>query len=117
MTPYEWNGALGASVLKVIWHFMDEVWRVNTVPVPTHHTGAESKTSDELRVIMDGVMKHSAIFGSESLRIHTVTSDSEAARACSVDLLTNVVGTVRVVVHTMDSCVNDVFTFGVYSQK
>ena len=49
--------------------------------------------------------------------MHTATSDNEAATALGVDLLTNFVGSIRCVVHTLSLVVNDVFESGTVWKK
>lgn len=49
------------------------------------------------------------IVGDKSIRVHSVTSDNEAAIALSVDFLTNYVGQVSCAVHSFDLCAKKSF--------
>lgn len=54
-------------------------------------------------------MQNNPVVGSESIRVHTATSGNEAATAMEMELLTNYVGSVLCVVHTLALVVEDVF--------
>ena len=105
-----WSSALGTPILGITWHFIDDSWRLCSIPITTLNTGTASKSAEQLRSIVDCVLRNSVIIGSEKISIHTITSDNEPSVALGVDLLTNYVGSVRCVVHTLALCVNDVFT-------
>lgn len=105
-----WSAALGAPILGITWHFIDDSWRLCSIPITTLNTGTASKSAEQLRSIVDCVLKNSTIIGSDKISIHTITSDNEPSVALGVDLLTNYVGSVRCVVHTLALCVNDVFS-------
>ena len=112
-----WSAALGAPILGVTWHFVDNAWRLRSIPIAMLNTGAASKSGEQLRCIVTEVLKESEIVGSETIRMHTVTSDNEPAVKLACDLLTNYVGSVRCVVHSLALCVNDVFKEGRPWQK
>lgn len=107
-----WSAALGSPVLGVTWHFVDDDWRLRCIPISALNTGTASKSGEQLRCIVNEIMSESEIIGSDAIRIHTVTSDNEASVKLACDLLTNYVGSVRCVVHTLALCVNGVFEAG-----
>ena len=107
-----WSAALGTPILGVTWSFIDDAWRLRSVPISMLNIGGVPKTAEQLRSIVTEILKHSLVVGSENIRIHTITSDNEPATALACDLLTNFVGSVRCVVHSLALCVNDVFAEG-----
>lgn len=105
-----WSAALGAPILGITWNFVDDTWRLKCIPICMLNTATASKSAEQLRSIVTEVLKNSPVVGSDKVRVHTATSDNEPAVGLACDLLTNFVGSVRCVVHTMALCVNDVFT-------
>lgn len=57
-------------------------------------------------------MGASPIVGSDSILVHTATSDNEAAKLNAVDRYTNLVGSIRCIVHTIALPFNDLFQPG-----
>ena len=116
MTLDGWSEALGAPFLAITWNYIDvdidDAWRLRSVPIAILNTRSASESGEQLRCIVDEVLRHSNIVGSDSLRIHTITSDNQASVKIACDLLTNHVGSVRCVVHTLALCVNDAFKEG-----
>lgn len=96
-----WSASLGAPILGMTWHFTDDTCNLHNVPACALNTGTASKSSEQLRCIVQEQLKESMIIGSSKIRVHTITSDNQAAVALAVDLLTNYVGSVRCVVHTI----------------
>lgn len=107
-----WSAALNAPILGITWKFNDDAWRLKCIPVCMLNTGTASKSGEQVCSIVTEVLKQNLVIGSEKISIHTITSDNEASVALACDLLTNYVGSVRCVVHTLALCVNDVFTDG-----
>lgn len=107
-----WSAALGCPILGMTWHFIDDNWRMKSIPIAMLNTGTASKSAEQLRSIMEEIIRDNSIIGADCIRVHAVTSDNEAAVALSCDLLTNFVGSVRCVVHTIALAVNDVFKDG-----
>ena len=104
-----WSAALGTPVLGMTWHFIDEAWKLKCLPIAALDTGTACKSSEQLRAIVEEILKESSVVGSDRITVHTITSDNEPSMARAVDLLTNYVGSVRCIVHTLALCVNDVF--------
>eukprot|EP00171_Calliarthron_tuberculosum_P001466 IDg1466t1 len=102
-----WSAASGAPILGVTWHYIDGSWKLQTIPVTTLHLGTASKTGEQLRCIVEELLQQSSIIGSDKIRVHTATSDNEASAALAVDLLTNYVGSVRCIVHSMALVMKD----------
>ena len=71
------------------------------MPVATLNMGMVSKTGQQLRCIIHEILEQNPIVGSDDVRVHTATSDNEESTALGVDLLTNCVGSVRCVGHTL----------------
>lgn len=107
-----WSAALGAPILGMTWHYIDKQWNMRCVPIATLNMGLASKTGQQLRYIMQEILEQNPIVGADDVCVHTGTSDNDAATALAVDLLTNYVGSVRCVVHTLALAVNDVFEHG-----
>lgn len=110
MTFDGWSSAQHAPILGVTWHYIDATWKLQCIPVASVNIGDASKSSNQLCAILEDVVKHNMIIGSDNISIHTVTTDNESATALAADLMTNFVGSVRCVVHTIALVVNDVFT-------
>lgn len=70
------------------------------------------KTGKQLFAVLDESFESSPIVGSDKIRIHTGTSNREAASSMEIDLLKNDVWSVRCVVHTFALAVRDVFMPG-----
>lgn len=90
---------------------------MNCVPIATLNMGMVSKTGQQLRCIIQEILEQNTIVGSDDVRVHTATNDNEASTALAVDLLTNFVGSVRCVVHTLALAVSDVFETGTVWKK
>lgn len=91
---------------------MDDTWRLRSIPIVFLNIRAASKSSEQLRFIMNEVLKERKIVGSETFRMHAVTSDYEAAFKLACDLRTNYVGSVCCIVDRPAIYVNDVFEAG-----
>lgn len=107
-----WSSVLGCPILGMTWHLIEDNWRMKSIPVAMLNTGTASKSAEQLHSIMEEIIGDNIIIGADCIRVHAVTSDNEAAVAMSCDLLTNFVGSVRCVVHTIALAVNDVFEDG-----
>ena len=105
-----WSAALRAPILGITWHYVDSSWRLKSMPIATRNIGTASKSAVQTCAILEDVMQHNPVVGSADIRVHTATTDNEAATARAADLYTNFVGSVRCVVHTIALAVNDVFT-------
>lgn len=70
-----------------------------------------SQNGRQLRAIIKTIITQNSIVGSDNVRVFSATTDNEPATALGADLLTNGVGSVRCVVHTV---INDV-VFEVHS--
>lgn len=112
MTFDEWSAALGAPILGVTSNYVDKDWSLKCIPIASLNIGDASKSSIQLRALLDEIVRENEIIGSDNIRIHKVTTDNEPAGALAVDLFTNFVGAVRCVVHTLTLSVNDVFVIG-----
>lgn len=107
-----WSAALGAPILGITWNFIDEYWRQKFLPLTTLNRGTASKSGKQFRFIVQEILNSNTIVSSDGLSVHTVTSDTEPAVALAVDFLTNYVGHVRCVFHTLALCVNEFFGTG-----
>ena len=94
------------------WHFIDSDWNLKSIPLCSLNIRLSNKTGTQLCSIMEEVLRSRKIVGSESITVNTVTTDNEAAVSKSADLLTNYVGSVRCVVHSLALTINDVFKEG-----
>lgn len=112
-----WSVALGAPVIGVTSHFVNTEWALESIPIATLDIGDASKNGRHLCAFLEEIVQSSPVVGSEIIRVHTATSDNEAATALAMDLFTNYVGSVRCVVHTLALVVNGVFTPGTEWQK
>lgn len=110
VTADGWSSALRAPILGITWHFVDSAWRLRTVPIATRFLGDASKTGLQLCAVLEDVLHNSPVVGSDKIKVHTCTTDNEAAAARAADLLTNFVGSIRCVVHTISLAVQDGFT-------
>lgn len=117
LTVDGWSAALGAPILGITWHFIDEKWNLQSIRISTLNTGGASKSGMQLCHIMEEVLIQSPILGSEKVRVFTGTSDNEPATTLGVDLLTNYVGSIRCTVHTIALAINDVFKEGTAWKK
>lgn len=112
-----WSAALGAPVIGVSWHFVNTEWGFQSILITTLDIGHASKNGMQMCAILEEILKSSLAVGSEVIRVRTTTSDDEEATALAMDLVTNYLGSVRCVVHTLALVVNDVFTPGKEWQK
>ena len=109
LTVDDWRNALGAPILGMTWHYCDEQWALRSVPIASINMSTCRKTVSQLCEIMEEILAQSEIVGSDDVSSFTVTTDNEGAAALSADILTNFVGSVRCVVHSLALCVNAVF--------
>lgn len=77
------------------------------IAITTLNLGNASKSSEEMRSILDAVFSEIPVIGSDRIRIHCMTSD-EPATALKVNLLTNYVDSTTCVLHTLLLFANDV---------
>ena len=89
LTVDGWSAALGTPILGMTWHFIDDQWRMKSVPVSLLNTWTASKSAEQLRSIMNEIISDNSVIGSDKIKVHAVTSDNEATVANSYDLLTN----------------------------
>lgn len=68
-----------------------------------------SKSGSHLFAILEEIVYQNPIVGSDMICIHKATSENEPTTAIAMDLLTNFVGSIRCVVHTLDLVAKDVF--------
>eukprot|EP00178_Gracilaria_changii_P018359 TRINITY_DN5240_c0_g1_i1.p1 TRINITY_DN5240_c0_g1~~TRINITY_DN5240_c0_g1_i1.p1 ORF type:complete len:324 (-),score=45.96 TRINITY_DN5240_c0_g1_i1:1162-2133(-) len=87
------------------------------VPIAILNMTTAVKTGQQMRCVIEEVLEQSPIVGADDIRVYTATSHNEAATALAVDLLTNFVGSVRCVVHTLALAVNNVFEDGTVWSK
>lgn len=104
-----WNAALGAPILGVTWHFIDNDWRLRCIPIATMNIRDTLKNGNFLCTLIEAVMSNNLILGLDEIRLHIPTTDNEPATAFAVDLITNFVSSVRGIPHTLALSVNDVF--------
>ena len=112
-----WSAALGTPMLRMTWHCIDSQWNMYCVLVATLNIGMASQTGQQLRCIIQEILEQNPIVRSNDVRVHTATSDNEAAIALAVYLLTNDVCSVRCVVHTLALAINDIFETGTVWKK
>ena len=112
-----WSAALGEPILGVTWNYIYHLWRLKCVPICILNTRDAYKSSEQLRCIVDEVLKESPVIGSDDISIHTITSYNEPSVARACDILTNCVGSIRSVVQTIALCVKDVFEEGIVWQQ
>lgn len=86
-----WSAALGAPILRVTWHNVDENRTLKCIPIAAVNTGTRQRSGKQLCSLLEDIVQHNIIIGSEDIRIHTVTTDNEPATCLAVDLMTNYV--------------------------
>lgn len=74
--------------------------------------GYTSKNGEQLRAIAKKVINQSSIVGGDDIHVFAATGGNEPGTALAVDLLTNYLGSVRCVVHTLSLAMKDVFENG-----
>lgn len=67
--------------------FIDSAWSLQSIPIATLDIGDTSKNCTQLCVILEENMHNNPVVGSESIRVHTVTSDNDAATSLETDFL------------------------------
>lgn len=67
------------------------------------------KTGKQTQCVIEEVLEQRPVTGSHYIRLYAAISDSKAATALAVDLVTHFLGSVRCAVLTWALTVNDVF--------
>ena len=89
LTVDGWSAAVGSTILGRTWKFIEENWLIKSIPFPMLNTGTASKTAKQLKCIIQEVIRDNSVIGSNRIRIHAITSKTQAALALFRDLLTN----------------------------
>lgn len=104
-----WSAALLSPTRRVTWHSIDSNCNVRCIPITILIMTAAVTLIQEMRCIIEEVLEQNPFVGSDDIRVYTATIDNEVATALAVDLLTNLVGSVRFVGHTLSLAVDVVF--------
>ena len=107
-----WSAALGMPILGVTWHFVDESWMLQSIPISILSLGSAKKTASLLKAIIDTLLHENNIVGDDHIKVFSATTDNEEAICLAADLLTHYMGSVRCIAHTLALVVKDVFADG-----
>lgn len=98
--------------MGVTWHFVDEHWNLNYIPIATLNISCLPKNTEQLCTIVQETVCTNFVVGTDVVVVTTVATDNEQATARAVDLFTNFGGSVCCVVHPLALVVNDVVKEG-----
>lgn len=80
--------------LGMMWKYVDESRRLKTVPICTLNTNTASKIEEQVRFILEEVLKNNSVIGFSKISIQTITTCNEASVLHAEDLLTDFFGEV-----------------------
>ena len=100
ITVDAWSAALGMSILGLTWHFIDENWTLQSIPISILSLGPVKKAVSQLKAIIYTVLHENNIVSDEYIKVFSATTDNEGAICLATDQLTHYMGSIRCIPHT-----------------
>lgn len=100
--------AHGKPVHEMTWHYVEEAWIMRSLPMACRSIGMARKMEEQLFALRQDMRENHDVVGKKNILVHDATSDKKATAALSVDVLTNYVGSVRRVIHSLSLFVRNV---------